>query len=147
LCRRRNSQNPGKSVAGEDYRHRRAQVLTKDAWPFANVEILPIHGTPKFNEVVFYFKPQKTLIVTDLVFNLQKPLPFLHSLPFRTMGTYRKTNVSRLLKFLTKDRSGVSHSLKQVLQLDFNRLIMAHGEVISENAKPIFEKITLKHLV
>ena len=48
-----------------------------------------IQGSVKAGEVVFFHKPTRTLIVTDMVFNIQEPRNLLQGLIFRVFGTYK----------------------------------------------------------
>lgn len=50
------------------------KVLGHDLWAHQNdIEMIPLHGMPNVNEVVFFDKATRSLIATDLVFNLQRP--------------------------------------------------------------------------
>ena len=39
------------------------------------------------------------------------------------------------MRFLIKDREAVRTSVKRILEWDFDRVIMAHGSILEENAK------------
>ena len=45
--------------------------------------------------------------------------------------------ISRLVRFVTEDADAFRHSVAQVLDLDFDAMIMAHGAPIREDAKAI----------
>jgi hypothetical protein len=53
---------------------------------------------------------------------------------------YKKFAVSKLqLRFL-KDRAAMMASVKKIQEWDFDRLVMAHGEVLESGAKPRFDQ-------
>ncbi len=47
-------------------------VLTADRSPSPALDLLRISGADKLSEIVFLHKPSRTLVVTDLVFNIPK---------------------------------------------------------------------------
>lgn len=101
----------------------------------ADLACVLLEGAPDMNEVVILHKPSRTLVVTDLVFNLQAPHGALTWLFLNVMGTYKRLNVSRLVRFALRNRARVAPSLRRVLSLDFDRLVVAHGDVLDEGAK------------
>ncbi len=115
--------------------------LTAEAWPYqSELSIVNLKGMPKFDETVFVHKASKTLIATDLCFNLVEAKGFGSWLILNMFGTYRKFAISKLfMKYIT-DRDAFKKSIKQVLAYDFNHLVVGHGQTIEENAKPLFEK-------
>ncbi|MGE0763127.1 MAG: DUF4336 domain-containing protein [Bdellovibrionales bacterium] len=122
-------------------------ILTVDPWPYQNVlELQLIEGAPQMNEVVLFHGPSQTLVVTDLLFNLQKASGFGARMIFGLLGTFRRLNTSRLVKWYTKDQKQVSNSLKRILGFNFDRLIMAHGEIIPSGAKSKVTPLLEKHL-
>jgi hypothetical protein len=92
-------------------------------------------GMPRLNEVVFLHRPSRTLIVTDLTFNLGSDMPLLSRVLLRINDCYCKFAVSRLLRSTIKDRAALRASLDRVLAWDFDRLVLSHGENIGTGAK------------
>lgn len=92
-------------------------------------------GCPWLNEVVFVHRASRTLVVTDLVFNIVEPKGVVHKLVLWCAGPYRRLAQSRLLRLMTKDKSAFGASVVKLLQCDFDRLVMAHGEVVQTDAK------------
>lgn len=89
-----------------------------------------LHGAPRVNEVVFYHKPSKTLILVDCVFNLTAARPFLARLLFPLNGCKMGICTSRLFRFFIKDKAALGASIARVLEWDFERVFVGHGEVI-----------------
>lgn len=100
-----------------------------------------IQGIPSLKETVFYHEKTKALIITDLVFNMHHKMNFSTGLFTRLAGTYHKCNMSKLVRLSIKDKDLLRSSLDCVFNLDFNEVILNHGEDIS---KEVFIK-TLKN--
>lgn len=112
--------------------------IDETTWPYADeISCVFLKGAPKFSELIFYHHDTKTLIVTDLFFNLNNLSSWREKLVFGMMGTYNNPNVSRLLKMMTKDKKALKESLNQVLQFDFDRMVVGHGNNVSNGAKDL----------
>ncbi|TKD03072.1 DUF4336 domain-containing protein [Polyangium fumosum] len=94
-----------------------------------------IEGAPQMEEVVFLHRPSKTLVVSDLLFNIERPEGLATKIVLTMMGTRGKLARSRMWNFITKDKVAWEASVRGVLALDFDRLIMAHGDVVASGAK------------
>lgn len=103
-----------------------------DAWGGAlDLRVLP--GIPAVNEALFYHRPTRTLIVTDLIFNLQNPQGAMAPIVFRLFGTYKKAAVSRLFRSSIKDRAALADALNAMLRdwTPIDRVLVAHGDPIT----------------
>ena len=105
-----------------------------DFWQ-EDIEHLVIQGLPSLNEAVFLHRRSHSLIVADLVFNIRGDCSFMTRLVMKLNGAYNKTAPSRLFKTFIKDRSAMKASLQQVLEWDFDRIIVGHGEVVETGGK------------
>jgi hypothetical protein len=94
-----------------------------------------IEGAPRVAETVWLHIPSRTLVVTDLVFNIETPGSWKTGLALWLMGTRGRLAQSRLWNFLIADAKAIDASCRRVLELDFDRLIVAHGDVIASGAK------------
>lgn len=96
---------------------------------------LVVRGMPRVNEVVFLHRASRTLILTDLAFNLGRDMPFLSRALLSLNGCYDCFAVSRLLRTTIKDRHALRLSLARILAWDFDRLILSHGSNLDAAAK------------
>lgn len=87
-----------------------------------------LEGIPRFNEAVFLHRPSATLIVADLLFNIRRA-PTLHVLFWKLNGAYGRLSCSRLFRSTIRDKKAFTRSLEKILQWDFRRILVAHGEV------------------
>jgi hypothetical protein len=100
------------------------------------IDQLPIRGQPRMNEVAFLHRPSRTLIVSDLVFNVGRPRTLPTELVLRLMGTHGGLASSRLWRSYTRDRAAVRASIERLLAWDFDRVLMGHGDAFGPGARP-----------
>lgn len=111
-------------------------LLGVDAWPYeAELARVSIDGMPKINESVFLHRASRSLIVTDLAFNLVDAKGpgawlFLH-----LFGTWRRFAVSRLFLSLLRDKSAFRASVQRIAALDFDNVAPGHGALVLGDAK------------
>lgn len=93
-----------------------------------------VEGMPRVGEVVFLHRATKTLVITDLAFNILDYRGLMTGLVFRLVGTHKRFGQSRLLRSLVRDRQAAARSARRILDWDFERVVMAHGEIIEDDA-------------
>lgn len=112
------------------------KILTEDSWNYGDeIDVIEIKGTPKLNECVFFHTASKTLVVTDLFFNLVDTKGLGAWLILKMLGTYRKFGISRFYLRAVEDKEAFKKSMKAILGLDFKTVIMSHGTPVTENAR------------
>ena len=94
-----------------------------------------VQGVPFMNEHAIFHRPSRSLIVTDLVFNVHHREGFMINLVLRLVGAHEKTAQSQIWRLLVKDRTAAAGSISRILAWDFERVVVAHGEVVSEDAR------------
>ncbi|HRI67259.1 MAG TPA: DUF4336 domain-containing protein [Polyangium sp.] len=112
------------------------EVLT-DAAPNIwadEIEQLVVQGAPKMSEVVFFHKPTRTLIVSDLFFNIVHPANFTTKVLLTFTGARGKLAKSRVWSMMKEDNTAFEGAVRKVLSWDFDKLVMAHGDVVEKNA-------------
>jgi len=76
-------------------------------------------GTPLLNEVVFFHRASRTLLLCDLAFHMGPSAPL----------------ATRLEKLLVRDRAAARASLDRILAWDFDRVVVTHGEVLEHGGR------------
>lgn len=100
------------------------------------VLVLELQGMPKVREHVFLHQPSRTLIVSDLVFNIGNAVPaWTRFFMRRIIGIKSYPGMSRLFRSMITDRQRFQDSLKTMFEWDFDRVIVGHGTVISSDGK------------
>ena len=110
--------------------------MNEAPWPYQD-EIFPIFiaGMPKVNETVFLHKKSKTLIVTDLCFNMQEVSGFGAWIILNLFGTYKKFGVSKFLVKFIKDHEAFRRSLDALFVHDFDNIVLSHGSNVLGGGK------------
>jgi uncharacterized protein YndB with AHSA1/START domain len=103
-----------------------------EAWS-GRVELAGIDGTRSWNEFVCYLPAHRTLLCADLVFNIQEIPNLATSILLWLVGARKRFTQSRLERwFLVTDREAYGRSLGRIFEWSFDRVIMAHGEIVEE---------------
>lgn len=104
------------------------------AEPFVGtLEQRVIRGTT-LNEVVFLHPASKTLILTDLAFNVQKGGTWTR-LFMKLNGCFGRIGTTRVLRKTFHDEGAVASSMNEVLSWDFERIVVSHGEIVESGGK------------
>jgi hypothetical protein len=104
------------------------------------IDVLPIDGLRKKEHVLFH-RDSGTLIVCDLIFNFASdtrgwPRFFVR----HVMRLPRLHGISGFFKMLICDKAAFERSMTAVLDLDFDRMIVAHVEAVEKDAKALLEQ-------
>lgn len=86
---------------------------------------------PFTDEAVFLHRPSRTLVVSDLLFNLGPDTPALTRALMWAGGAYPGVCCSALERVMMK-RPVARTDLERILEWDFDRVIVAHGNVVEE---------------
>lgn len=106
------------------------------------IEARRIDGAPIANEWVLLHVPSKTLIVCDLIFNIHAVKRWSAAWIFRMVGVWKRCAQSRMWRFFVKDRAAAAASLAAVMAWDFDRLVVAHGDVIETGGQAALAQAT-----
>ena len=115
------------------------------------------HGN---KELVFNFKPERTMIEADLMFNLPATEQYSRSgakatdgFLTRLFGGIMSTTgdavwQKRFLWYVasSKARPSFDGSIQRIAKWDFDRIIPCHGDVIETGGKAVFNKVFAWHL-
>ncbi len=131
-------------------------TLKKGTLPFAGIlgdeppqgwkidfDQLAFKGNPLIEEVVFFHRQSRTVILDDLIqiHPIVKGKPFRNAL-FKLGGVVSPQGGVGLdirLSFIHRDLA--RQSLEKLLSWDFDKLIIAHGVCIGTNAKAFVERV------
>ena len=95
-----------------------------------------IQGSPLFNEVAFFHKLSKTLILADFAGYLYDGGPLTAQLGMKLLNSQKKFGWSdQEKKLYIRDRKAFAESVEKLLAWDFERVVVAHGPVIEKDVK------------
>ena len=92
-------------------------------------------GRPYENEVVFFHRASRTLILCDLAFNFGPAAAAPTRLLMKLLRSYGRFGPSKLDPLLIRDRNAARQSLERILAWDFDRVVVAHGEVLESGGR------------
>ncbi len=95
---------------------------------------IPIEGSI-LKETVFFHPRSRTLITSDLAENFPTMDDFVTRQYLRMNGTLGKVGWPRVLRVAYRDKAKAKASIARVLEHDFERLVLAHGEIVETGAK------------
>jgi hypothetical protein len=96
-------------------------------------------GAPLFREAAFFHRATRTLILADLAFHIGPSSAPLTRALARAVGLYRKLGWSWVERgWLVNDRAAARESVARILSWNFERVIVAHGEVLEHGGREAF---------
>ncbi|SPF41633.1 conserved hypothetical protein [Syntrophobacter sp. SbD1] len=107
-----------------------------------DLDQLAFKGNPLIEEVLFFHKASRTVILDDLIqiHPIVKGKP-LHNALFKLAGAaYPHGGVGLDIRLSFTDRTLARKSLEKLLSWNFDKLIIAHGNCIEKDAKPFVER-------
>ena len=104
------------------------------------IDYVLFEGVPFMNEVVFYHPVSKTVMFTDLIFNYSTDESLGVKIYAWIDGVYGKPDLSRLVKYMVRDRNKAQESVNKILSWDFDRVSCTHRDNIESGGKEIITK-------
>ena len=100
-------------------------------------ELVPvaIEGT-MLGETVFVHPASRSGVSADLTENVRTCDHLPTRLYLKAGGVYGRPGWNRLLRFVYRDKRAARRSVDRLLEHDFDRLYLAHGEILETGAKP-----------
>jgi hypothetical protein len=90
----------------------------------------------RLNEVLLFQRSTRTLVVTDLCFNVHRAENALAKLFFLADGMWRRFGPSYAIRWLgVSDRAAFRRSLEHVLEWEVERILPSHGEPIERGGR------------
>lgn len=111
---------------------------------FEHVVLSPGRG---ISEVILFHQPSRILLLTDCAFNMthiERPFDRLFWRVFGVPAGLGPSRTARLM--LLSSRQRAAQALRQVLAWPFERILVAHGEVVQTDARARFERAFTRYL-
>jgi len=94
--------------------------------------LIPGHAA---NETAFLHEKSRTLILTDLAYNVGSEAGWFERLWYWAYGAYRRRQIPSYHHRLITDRTRFRGALELVLSWDFDQLCVGHGTVLPTHGK------------
>jgi hypothetical protein len=135
---------PGLEVKRPELRYDAILGDTAEAEWKGQLEQVALQGTRFISEVAFFHAETRTLILVDLLENIGDGTPGVDwVLRFWWKVILRMWNRPKPApeyQFGWGDRAAVRRCLQRILEWDFERLIISHGDLIDRDARAILEQ-------
>lgn len=109
-----------------------------EAWAGVLDQVL-VRGNKFIWEVPFYHRPTKTLLLVDLIENITDDTPNVNwLLTLWWKAVFRMWNHPKPApeyQMGWRDKDAARKSLEKILEWDFDKIILAHGDLIENDAK------------
>jgi len=120
-------------------------VLGDEAPPLWAGELsqVALQGTRLVREVAFFHRSSRTLILVDLVENFTAATPhtnLMSRMLFRALGMWGRPAPAPEYRFAWGDRARVREGLQRILAWDFERVILSHGDLITDDARTVLQR-------
>jgi hypothetical protein len=95
-------------------------------------------GNRVMREIVMFHRASRTAIAVDLVENFHDATPGVDRVIrmwMKLFGMWNKARPAPELRLFTFDRAAARRALDQILAWDFDRMVIAHGELFEHGAK------------
>lgn len=97
-------------------------------------------GRPFENEVVFFHRASRTLLTCDLAFHFGPSAPLRTRVFMKLIRSYGKLGPTKLDPLLIRDRRLARASLERILAWDFDRVVVAHGDVQESGGRELLRE-------
>jgi hypothetical protein len=94
-----------------------------------------VGGMPGVDEVAFFHRRTRTLLLFDVVFNLRHSDHLWTRVLMRLNGAYGRFGPSRLARRMIKDRTALRASVDRMLAWGPDRIVVGHGEVLASEGR------------
>lgn len=126
---------------GEQF-HERTTVIGEAVLPDTGLELMPVRLRDGLTELVLYHDRSETLILADLLFNLKQSASPAARFLFRLNGIWHRAGQSRLQRLLLlRDGESLAGFYRWALAKPFVQIAMAHGQIISGDAREQFYQV------
>lgn len=100
------------------------------------LELHKLDGAPRMDETVLYDPRSHTLVVTDLCFNIRRVDGWFARANLELLGAYGRFGPSWLCRNVyIGDRTAIRRSVDHLLAWDFDRVVLAHGDVVASGGR------------
>jgi hypothetical protein len=97
-------------------------------------------GRPYENEVTFFHRASRTLVLCDLAFNFGPRSPQPTKFLMKLIRSYGYLGPSKLDPWFIRERHAARESLERILAWNFDRVIVAHGDVLESGGHDILRQ-------
>jgi hypothetical protein len=108
-------------------------VLSDEPSPLwaGEIDQVAVRGLPT-GEFIFFHRRSRTILIADLAFNYTPAQAALDPGAAEGLGLHERHRST------ITDTDALARSVEKILQWDFDRVVVSHGEVVSQNGRELF---------
>jgi hypothetical protein len=91
-------------------------------------------------EIVFLHRASRTLIIGDLCFAIGESAPAPMRAVSRAMRRYKRVSPTPMFRLGLRNKRAARRSLDRILDWDFDRVIVGHGDVLERGGRDALRK-------
>lgn len=99
---------------------------------------LPIRGSALYDEVEFFHPSTRTLILTDLLFNIPSERGIITCAYAKALGVLDHPGPSPTFRLSMRNRNLAHETIQNIIDWDFDRVILAHGDIVESGGHEKF---------
>lgn len=104
----------------------------------AEIDQALFRGNRFMEEAIFLHRRSRTLIVTDLLESAHREDGWLERVAARIGGVYERPGLTHDQRLMVRDRPAARAAARRILAWDFERIVLAHGQLIERDGKSVF---------
>ncbi|WP_164020312.1 DUF4336 domain-containing protein [Pyxidicoccus trucidator] len=94
-----------------------------------------VRGMPKLDEFIFFHRPSRTVLVTDLAFNFHQTDSWRLRVYLKLSGAWQRLASTLTARLLIKHKPSVREALSRVMAWDAERVVVCHGDVVERGGR------------
>ncbi len=99
-----------------------------------------VRGSIYFDEVIFFHRASRTLILTDLMESFHADSSWETRFFGWLGGIYNRPGPPIDMKLTFRDKPALRATVERILSWNFDRVILAHGHLIEDNGREVFRR-------
>lgn len=113
--------------------------VAPQAWQ-PDLESLVLRGHVYLDEVLFFHRPSRTLILTDLLECIDEHAPWYMRVAGKLLGIFQRHGPPLDMRATFRPAEAARVWLERVLEWDFDRIVLAHGPLVETGGHEVFRK-------
>lgn len=126
---------PRRAIGKDTRSLQELSALTDD-----EMESVRLEGIRTLTEYACFHRASRTLVLCDLLFNLVDASGWTRFSMRHFLGVKQWPAIDRPMRWAVRDRQAFADSIQEIFEWDFDRIMVAHGEIIEAEGKAIFRE-------
>ncbi|MFP2911112.1 DUF4336 domain-containing protein [Pyxidicoccus sp. 3LFB2] len=94
-----------------------------------------VRGMPKLDECIFFHRPSRTVLITDLAFNVHRADSWRLRAYLKLSGAWQRLAMTLTARMLIRHKPTVREVFSRVRAWDAERVVVCHGDVVEKGGR------------